>query len=629
MAVANAGTVQVDFAANAAAFARQLDRGVAAPLKSLEARFSGLESAARKALGFLSVGIAVNFVRSAAQAADEAGKLADKLNISTESLAAFQVAAELAGTSQETLNKLLLDAQRRLGDAALGTGEALRVLHSLGLNIRELQSLAPDQLFLRYSDAIATLKNRSDQFSAAQALFGRSAQEAFTLIEAGRPAIEEAAGTVNRLGLALSRVDIAKIEAANDQIGLLGRTAQAFGQQVAAAIAPYITDFVTTLENSGVAADGARSKIDEFARGTYVALNIAANAWYAFDLAVSSGIAIQAKQIELLATALRAGFELTAKLDASVGLDSLAKRFSSAAKAASNAENLAAALGEEAGARIKAAADNIKSFEQIFAQADAIFQRAQQRAEAAVAARAEANAQLATGGTPEIEAFNTNLLLKEDLLKLSQERMLEQKRIFAEASAALETQIDHDSFVRQQTEREQAAIQAEQNILEVRRKTAIASVGLLGYLLAGHDKVNKAISAANKAAALVDIYRRTAQAATLAIATIPPPLGFAAAAANIAFGLVQAASVISERPPGGASIGTPTNPVFTETGSSSASTQTSGAQQRPIIQIQVQGMLTTEAAARQLAGMLKDVIDNHDVYIMSADSAQSQIIRSN
>lgn len=634
--MANAGTVTVDFAAEVAKFNAALKQ-VGERVKSVESSFKTLEKVASTALKFFSVGIATSFIKSAADAADALGKTADKLGISTERLTAFQLAAADAGVETATLNKLLVDAQRRLGDASFGTGEALKTLQSFGFNVRELQRLAPDELFLKYADAIGTLSNRSDQFSAAQALFGKSAQEAFTLIANGRPALEEAAAAVDRLGLALSRVDTFKIEQANDKLGLLAKVSQAFGQQLAAAIAPFVTEFVDRITGVGVAADDARSKFEGFARAAFVAFEITANAARSFDAAVSGVLFATFRSFEQMNEIVAQSLDLTARLDRAVGLDTIAKFFEDQAAAQRSLAGFAGAAADQAAARVEGALNSIKSFEQIFADIDRITSAAQRKAEQAAATQEAINEALRqpAAENTQLEAFNTNLLIQEDLQRLHHDRMLQQQAVFQEASAKLTQQLDVDTFIRQQTQREQAAIASEQRIYEARQRATNAGLNLLQAFAGKSKAVAIALVAINKARAVAEAIQNTSVAVTRTLASLPYPANVAAAASVKAFGALEVAAIVASgfgeiaqirsNAGGGAPLGSPVNPIFTDAGSGS---QAFGEPQkeRGVIQIQVMGTVTRDAAI-QIAEAIKDVVDNDDVRIFSKSSAQAQELR--
>jgi hypothetical protein len=557
--VASAGSVVVDFAAETARFTAELKK-VNDRVKSVESGFKSLEKVASTALKFFSIGIATSFIRSAAEAADQLGKVADKLGISTERLTAFQLAAADAGVETGTLNKLLTDAQRRLGEAAGGTGATYDALRSLGLGVRDLQKLSPDELFLRYADSINQLKSRAEQFSVAQDLFGKSAQEAFTLIAAGRPAIEEAAATVDRLGLALSRIDIAQIEVANDKLGLLAKVSQAFGQQMAAALAPFVTEFVDRLTGVGITADETRGKLDAFARAVFFTFETLANGARAFDAAVSTAFLAFSKSQELAFAALRKSFDLTAQLDEFVGLDSLAEKFRGFSASAGEAEAFAASLSEQAAARVTNALDKIQTFGQMSAEADRIVAEAQASAEEAAARQAEISAGLT--GESRIDQIQFSLDIEAEILRSSYEQMIAEQVAFEEIRATVSQQFADDAIIRSQD-------------------------------------TQARIAAAIRA------------------------LGYASVAAIAATGFAEIGQIRSS-PSAGAPLGSPTNPVFTN--SNSTGEQIFGAQQKSQVSIRFEGVFTA-AAAREIAEQIRDVVDNSDIHIIGPNSSNARELR--
>lgn len=601
--MANAGTVTVDFAAEVAKFNAQI-KTVQSSLGRLEGNFKTIEKVAKTALSFFSVGIATNFIRSAANAADQLGKTADKLGISTERLTAFEVAAGDAGVETATLTKLLTDAQRILGDSSFG-GPAAKTIKTLGLNIKELERLSPDELFLRYSDAIGQLKSRSDQFSVAQDLFGKSANEAFALIDAGRPAIEAAAEQVDRLGLALSRVEIKQIESANDKIGLLGKTSLATGQQIAASLAPYVEAIADSLLNSGFAADTLRTTIDKVVATGYVGFQVLRNGALTVESAFFAVAGAGSKILEQVAK-----FSVFGLFNRN-----LVDSFGAAADA-----NLA---------KSAAALDQIKSFAQIQEGLIQLLEQSKARAEASVAETQAKIGNLGVGGDPQVEAFNASLALREELQVESNNRMLEIQREFQQNSAELTRQLDEGEFVRHQRAREQAVIESEQIILDVRTDAQNAALGLL-QTFAGRSKAAAiALVAINKALSIAQAIQNTAVAVTRAL-TVDPTGALAARVALLgrvqialiaATGLAEAAN-ISASPGSGAVLGSPANPVFTNTQNGE---QTVGAAPQAATQIFINGYISEDIVDDIIQG-LRDK-DRKGVVIFNARGNQADVIR--
>lgn len=633
--MANAGTVTVDFAAEVARFNAQMKQ-VNDRVKSVESGFKKMAGVVDSALKLFSVGIAASFIRSAAEAADALGKTADKLGLTTERLTAFQLAAADAGVEAGTLAKLLVDSQRRLGDAAGGTGATADALRILGLNVRDLQRLSPDELFLRYADALGEVKNRSEQFTLAQDLMGKSVQDAYTLIAAGRGAIDEAAATVDRLGLAISRVDIAKIEVANDKLALLAKTSQAFGQQVAAALAPFVSEFVDRLTSTGTSIDSTRSKLEAFTTAVFVAFEIIANGARVFDIAVSGALFALVRPWERFFELVRRSLEFTADLDAALGFDSLAKRFTNLAQTIGQAESFAGALSEQSAARVKNAADNIRSFSQIFEEAEQIRARAQQQAEEAAARQAELAAGI-TGAESVIEKKQIELFQIEEITQLHYDNMLQLQDDFLRIQAETTEKLDverHRDHLQRKIDRER---QAEQQILAVKQGAQNAALGLLGVLAQRSKVAAIALIAFEKIRAIAQAKINTAVAVTNALASVPYPYNFAAAAEVAAFGniqvaliaatgLLEAGNVLRSSAPG-APLGSPQNPVFTNANAATGDVAgPAGAQQNKQITITFNGLFTKDAA-REIAEHLKDVIDNSDIHIIGPNSSQARELR--
>lgn len=145
--------------------------------------------------------------------------------------------------------------------------------------------------------------------------------------------------------------------------------------------------------------------------------------------------------------------------------------------------------------------------------------------------------------------------------------------------------------------------------------TAVKSLAVLGFLLAGHDKANKAIQLANKAYAIRDIVISTRVAAAAALKYYgPTPFGYAAAAAAVAFGALQIKGVLSADTSfnvggGASSAAAATTPSPTSPSGGSASSAP-----KPQTTINVFGW--SEGAIRDLVKRLRDEIGDHDLTLV-------------
>jgi hypothetical protein len=89
--------------------------------------------------------------------------------------------------------------------------------------------------------------------------------------------------------------------------------------------------------------------------------------------------------------------------------------------------------------------------------------------------------------------------------------------------------------------------------------------------------------------------------------------------------LLEAGNVLRSSAPG-APLGSPQNPVFTNTNATEDAAGPAGAQQNKQITITFNGVFTKDAA-REIAEQLKDVIDNSDIHIIGPNSSQARELR--
>lgn len=625
--MASAGTVEISFAAETAKFTAELQK-VNGRLKGIEGSFKSLERVAKVALGAFSVGAVTAFIKGAAQAADELGKTADRLGVSTESLKTFQIAAQDAGVSVEATTKLLQDSQKRLGEAAAGTGEAAKFIKLLGLSVSDLRALSPEQLFATYSDAINRLANRSDQLAAASALMGKGAVEAFNLIRGGSKAIDDAGAFVERFGLALSRVDVRQIEQANDALSRLQQVSSAAGQRIAAGLAPAV-EFLAgrLLEATGNTKD-LQAASELFSSVVITAYELVANAVRSLQSAFFGLAAAGAKALETITNPKVIGAlqNMPGPLGAIALALGPATENLSASFAASVKANLAKA--DEALSKIK----NIQQIQEIVTQA---LEDSRIKAEQSVAEQAARDAASRAGG----------LTLGDDI-GLNQEQQLEISSDAAKAAADRQKEIQKDltEFTFEELQRRSDAEQAtrefqlqqeqglQQAMQSLKAATVNAAIGAL-QAFAGHSKKAAiALVLVNKALAITSAIQNTAIAVTKAIAFYgPTPAGFAAAATAKALGAAQIALIAAAgfgeikniSAAGGAPIGSPSNPINTQ--SQLNDQQQFGATSQAVTQVIIQGdVFSSTQTVEWFIEQIKEAVDERDVIIFGAGSRQAK-----
>lgn len=132
-------------------------------------------------LGFGALGLAI---KSTADKFDELGDTADNLGIATDKLQELAAAADDLGSSSEQLTTLLTKMQKTIGDAANGNAGAIESFERIGLSVKDLIGLNPDEQFKKIGSAIAELRDKNLQAASATELLGKQGSKSLTFLTA-------------------------------------------------------------------------------------------------------------------------------------------------------------------------------------------------------------------------------------------------------------------------------------------------------------------------------------------------------------------------------------------------------------------------------------------------------------
>lgn len=194
--------------------------------------------------GFAIAGAAATaaMVKMRLSAIDNLAKTADKLGVTTEALGGLRHAAELSGVSAQQFDKALQNMGVQIANAAQGSGLAVRALGQLGLEAESLTKLPLDQQMQQVAMAMGNVENHSDRVRIAYELFGARGVGVLNMMKNGAEGMNQMAQEAEALGIALSRVDAAQIEAANDNVTRAQSVFEGFANQVTVALSPAISE---------------------------------------------------------------------------------------------------------------------------------------------------------------------------------------------------------------------------------------------------------------------------------------------------------------------------------------------------------------------------------------------------
>lgn len=260
------------------------DQGIANAKKSL-GDLRGVATSTIKSLSLLSAAsiaaggaLVAGLVNDGRKAIDEQAKLAQALDGTIGGLRAAEMAAGDAGVATEEFYSAAKRMNAALGDATKQAGPAYDALKNLGLSAESLLSLDIDQRFAAIADAMAKQNVSGAQAQDIMRDLGVRSENLANLIRQGGEAFREQADEVDRLGLRLSMVDAAKVEMANDAIGVFGDVLTGVQDRLTVTAAPYLTVLSEKFREAAVESEGFKSvtetAIDSIATGAGKVANV-------------------------------------------------------------------------------------------------------------------------------------------------------------------------------------------------------------------------------------------------------------------------------------------------------------------------------------------------------------------
>jgi hypothetical protein len=237
------GNIVVGLTATTGRFQRDMNRA-AGTVKSFTAgAAAGIGKVAAfgsAIMGIAGVGSLGMLMKSSMKNIDATAKLADRIGETTERLQGLRYAADITGAGSENLDKSLQKMQKTVGEASQGIGQGRLALNALGLSVDDLAGKSPAEQFSLIAENVNKLKTAEDRAFVATNLFGRSGQSLINTLALGKDGLAAMQAEAEKLGIAFSRVDAAKVEAANDALTRVGRVFQGIGNALAIELSPYI-----------------------------------------------------------------------------------------------------------------------------------------------------------------------------------------------------------------------------------------------------------------------------------------------------------------------------------------------------------------------------------------------------
>lgn len=229
--------------------------------------------------------IGAKLVSKQLDAIDSTAKLARQLGTTTESIIGLQHAAELTGPGAEKLAGGLEAMTKRIGEAEQGTGRAKDALEQLGIPIKDIIDLSPDDQFRMIAGAMQNVEGASRRNALAAQLFSRANQELVNTLMLGQDGLARMEAEAAALGATFSRVEAAQVEAANDAMTRVGQAVAGVSRQLTIKLAPIIEGISNQLVGAAKEAGGMGAVLDSVISGAVRVVGVFADGLHGLRLA--------------------------------------------------------------------------------------------------------------------------------------------------------------------------------------------------------------------------------------------------------------------------------------------------------------------------------------------------------
>ena len=486
------------------------------------------------AFGAAGVAAGVALTKASMASVDALAKTSDRLGIATEKLAGLQHAASLAGVENRTLEKSLQNLAVGVSDAADGSGVAKDALLELGLSAGILEQMPLDQQMLEVADAMQGVKNQADKVRIATDLFGARGVAVLNMIGSGSENLTKMAEEADHLGIAISRVDAAKIEAANDAVTKAKSVFTGLGNQLATAFSPIITEIATSFHQSALDTEG----FGNIGQDVAAALVSGFGAFLDTLQMIKHGI----MAVELIA--LKAKKSFLDVFEPSAALSEFNKQVILMRQAQNRGEISQREFTEWQ-------MNAMREMKEGTFIANGELKRGAEETQAAIEALVAEMANLTSQALPSerIELLYNRIIAKAEKAGQAVADNSPAKILEDSAGGGVDTVVKKLTFL------EKTAIEGSKRRTEFEAKSMTEQtshvLGELGNQFSGIAANNKKLFALNKAFQIAQAVMQTYQGATLALSSYPPPLSFIMAGAQVAAGLGQVAQIRAQSFEGG------------------------------------------------------------------------------
>lgn len=228
----------------------------------------GMKHALELFLGYEAIKSIGELVKSTAEGAIGAERMAQKVGVTTEAVQELGYAAGVSGASNEELQVSLQHLARGMEELRTkGTGPAKDGFQALGVSMEEVRGKTPDEVLEVLADHFAKLPDGAKKTAAAMDLFGRSGTSLIPLLNKGGDGIADLRKEAEELGVVIDDKTAKSFEGLEESTLKVKGTLTGLKNSVVVALLPTIQEMAESLlewvkANREVIASGIKTAVE-------------------------------------------------------------------------------------------------------------------------------------------------------------------------------------------------------------------------------------------------------------------------------------------------------------------------------------------------------------------------------
>lgn len=187
----------------------------------------------------------IDMAKEAAAYADDMLTLSDTTGMSTESLQAYNYAAELVDVSMEALTGSMSKNVKAMSNARNGSKAFADAYKKLKVDAFDPTTGAlrdSETVYWETIDALGKITNETERDALAMQIFGKSARELNPLIKQGSAGIAELTEEAKRMGAVMSDEDLQNLGGLDDALQRLNGSMSSIKNSIGAVVAPALAE---------------------------------------------------------------------------------------------------------------------------------------------------------------------------------------------------------------------------------------------------------------------------------------------------------------------------------------------------------------------------------------------------